>query len=80
MSKLNLIQKRTIVLSAIIMVVMLAFPPKHFNHHFTLNSATSGYGFIGAPLGGQIHWALLLVQWGAVIFLASAILFVSRDD
>jgi hypothetical protein len=61
-------------------VAMLAFPPKHYDHHFTLNSAVSGYGFIGSSFGGQIHWALLLVQWAAVIFLASVIIFVSNDE
>jgi len=81
MSKMNSTQKQTVVISAVAIVLMLIFPPYHFDHHFTLNSSMDGYKFIGSSTaGGYINWALLFVQWAAVVFLAAVIFIVSKDE
>jgi hypothetical protein len=77
---LNRARKITLVVPAIIMVLMLIFPPYQYGGHFTLNSVMAGYRFIGSGVsGGYIDWALLLVQWGAVFFLTAITFWVTGD-
>jgi hypothetical protein len=77
---MNSVRRRIVVIAAVVLVAMLFFPPYHATSKFTLNALSDGYGFIGTQrFSGYINWALLILQWCAVIFLAAIFYAVSAD-
>ncbi len=78
---MNVTQKKIVLSASVIVVAMLFFPPFKLEPVFALSGFSKGYEFIGdAPVGAHINWALLLVQWSGVIFLAGILYFLCKEE
>lgn len=77
---MNRLQKVIVAVAATVVTAMLLFPPYQYGSGFGLSEGAAGYGFIGAQQFGSISWALLLVQWAAVAFLASVFYQLSSSQ
>lgn len=77
---MNRLQKDIVAVAATVATAMLFFPPFQYGSSFGLSEGSAGYGFIGARQLGSISWALLLVQWAAVAFLAGVFYRISSSQ
>lgn len=77
---MNRLQRAIVAIAATIATAMLFFPPFQYGRGFGLSHSMAGYGFIGAQQFGSIIWALLLIQWAAVAFLATVFYRVAGNQ
>jgi hypothetical protein len=77
-------QRKVLVASVCVVVVMLIFPPFQFRLPNGVIQ-NMGYGFIFEPpkynsqLAASVNSALLLVQWIGVTIIGGALWFLARD-
>lgn len=91
---MNSIQRSILVSAAILVAVMLLFPPFRFYLGIDHDGRETniGYSFILAPpvldprLGpgdypvvSNVHWPLLVTQWIGVMLIAGLLWFASKD-
>ena len=81
---MNKRQRLIVIWAAALAVVMLLFPPFHFQRPQGL-VFNLGYGFLFDPpmfqsLAGSVNIAMLLVQWAALVALAAVLWWVTKGD
>jgi hypothetical protein len=77
-------QKKVVMISAVIIVLMLIFPPFHYINQIGVE-INMGFSFLFNPpsrssyVTGSINMAQLFLQWVGVGFVGGLIYFLQKD-